>query len=72
MNVIEDKQLKAALNQHYLKQPIESDITKEQLINLRGVIALDEKGIKDLSGLNYAIHTTQIHLGGNQITDLAP
>ena len=72
MNVIVDQQLKAALNQQYLNQPLESDITKEQLMNLQGILVLENKGIKDLSGIHHAIHATQIHLGSNQIKDLSP
>ena len=58
INVIRDEKLKAALNEIYLNQPIDHNITEDQLVKLTGVLELENKGIKDLTGINYASHLT--------------
>ena len=72
INVIRDEKLKAALNEIYLNQPIDHNITEDQLVKLTGVLELENKGIKDLTGINYASHLTGLYLNKNEIEDLTP
>ena len=72
INVIRDEKLKAALNEIYLNQPIDHNITEDQLVKLTGVLELENKGIKDLTGINYASQLTGLYLNKNEIEDLTP
>ena len=71
-NVIRDEKLKAALNKQYLNQPADQVITKDQLANLQGTVTLDNKEIKDLTGMSYATQITALYLNHNEIIDITP
>ncbi|MCL0101253.1 stalk domain-containing protein, partial [Peptococcaceae bacterium] len=64
-----DANLEAAIRDA-LRKPT-GDITKVDMAELTNLRAW-ERGITDLSGLEYAVNLTSLNLRGNQITDITP
>ena len=55
-----------------LELPTDEPLTKEKILSLT-LLRANDKGIVDITGLEYAEHLTILHLGGrNRITDLRP
>ncbi len=72
-----DVNLKKALNEELNKKPgvirpLDQDITKEEMESFKGTLYLTKKGIKDISGLEYATNITSLKIGINGISDLSP
>jgi internalin A len=64
-----DKNLEAAVR-NALQEP-EGPLTRRDLKRLDELIA-DERGVKDLTGLEYVVNLTGLGLGLNQISDVSP
>ncbi len=69
---ITDANLKKALNEDYFNKPANNDITQAQMQSLTGAIHLENKGIKNIKGLEYATNITQVFAQGNEISDFTP
>ena len=69
-NLIPDPNLRAAIAERLGKAPTDS-ITETDLVGLTELVA-DERGIRDLRGLEYAVRLERIELRGNSISDLSP
>ena len=67
---IPDPNLRQALRQE-LQLSDDVSITQQQMLKLIGLFAAD-RGIIDLTGLEYAINLDFLDLGGNQIHDIRP
>ena len=67
--LIPDVNLRSAVAERLGKAP--ASITKEDLARLREIVA-DERGIRDLRGLEHAINLERIELRHNAISDLSP
>ena len=67
---IPDDSLRSALETALRKQ-VGEDITQEDMESLE-VFNAFESGIRNISGLKYAINLTELHLGLNQISDISP
>ena len=73
---IPDPNLRAAIAEALGKSPT-APITVEDMERLRKVDARKDRGIKDLTGLQYATNLVELYLGwysgeGNQVKDLSP
>lgn len=69
---IPDANLRKALNEKYLKQKADAEITKSQLLRLKGTLYLGASNISDLTGLENCKGVTGLFLSYNSITDLSP
>ena len=67
---IPDENLRKALL--YLDSDGDGVLTVEDLRKINGSVYYGNSGIKDLTGLEYAINMTGLQVPNNQITDLAP
>ena len=68
-HLIPDENLRAAIAERLGKTP--ASLTKEDLTRLTGLVA-DERGIRDLRGLEHATRLKWIELRRNEISDLTP
>ncbi len=68
--LIPDPNLRAAIAERLGKAPSDS-ITETDLARLTELVA-DERGIRDLRGLEYAVRLERIELRRNSISDLSP
>ena len=73
---IPDTNLRAAIAEALGKNP-NAPITAEEMKRLREIDARKDRGIKDLTGLQYATNLVELYLGwysgeGNQVKDLSP
>ncbi len=73
---IPDPNLRALIAETLGKSP-NAPITVEDMERLREIDAREDKGIKDLTGLQYATNLVELYLGwysgeGNQVKDLSP
>ena len=66
---IPDENLRTAIAERLGKTP--ASLTTEDLTRLTGLVA-DERGIRDLRGLEHATRLKQIELRRNEISDLTP
>jgi hypothetical protein len=67
---IPDQALRQAINQALGRNSMDS-LTRGQLAQLTTLDAVN-KGISDLTGLQYATHLTSANLSGNNLTSIAP
>ena len=68
---IRDLNLRAAIAEMLGKVPGVA-ITVEEMATLTGHLYADGKGIRDLTGIEFAVNVSHFHLSGNQISDLSP
>ena len=73
---IPDPNLRAVIAEELGKSP-NAPITVEEMERLREIDARKDRGIKDLTGLQYATNLVELYLGwysgeGNQVSDLSP
>ncbi len=73
---IVDDNLKKALNEAYnnensISRPLYQDITIKDMISFDSYLDLSSKGIKDLTGMEYAINVKFLDLGENDISDVS-
>ena len=68
---IPDPNLRAAIAEMLGKAPGVA-ITVEEMATLTGHLYADGKGIRDLTGIEFAVNVSHFHLSGNQISDLSP
>ena len=73
---IPDPNLRAAIAEELGKNP-NAPITVEDMERLKEIDARKDRGIKDLTGLQYATNLVELYLGwysgeGNQVSDLSP
>lgn len=69
---IPDANLRKLLNERYLKQEADAEITSVQLGRLKGTLYLGASDISDITGLEYCKGVTGLYLGYNKITDITP
>ncbi len=67
---IPDPNLRTVIAEELGKSP-NAPITAEEMKRLRN-LDLRDKGVRDLSGLHYAVHLRWLHLPHNQVSDLSP
>lgn len=70
-NKIQDIGLRTAINKH-LNRKILSEITKEDLESLTGILDARDYRIKSLEGIQYACNISCLLLQHNAITDITP
>lgn len=71
---VPDTELKSLIQETLYWAVGSSDITKESMLQLKGLNVYGSGiiGIKDLTGLEYALNLEGIYLGGNQLSDISP
>lgn len=69
---IPDSNLRKALNEKYLHQSKDAQITVQQLRRLKGTLYLGASNISDLTGLEHCKGITGLYLGYNSISDISP
>ncbi len=67
---VPDKNLKAAINEQ-LRKPYNADITEDEMKMIISLSA-ENKGISDVTGLEYATGLRYLYLKNNSITDISP
>ena len=67
---IHDVNLRAVIAEH-LGKAADAEITEAEMLTLRHIIA-DNRGIRDLTGLEFATQLERIEFRHNMITDLSP
>ncbi len=67
---IPDPNLRTAIAAEFDKSP-NAPITAEEMKRLRDLDVRD-KGVRDLTGLQFATHLRELHLQNNQVSDLSP
>lgn len=70
-NVVPDANLRTEINA-ILGHANDTWITEDDMAGLTGTLALDNKNINDIEGLQYAMGVTSINLYNNNVRDLAP
>ena len=68
---IPDTNLRAAIAEELGKSP-NAPITVEEMEGLRGTLKVENKGIQDLTGFQFAINLRELDVDGNPISDLSP
>ena len=69
--IIPDDNLRRAVEEHLGKSE-DAEITEDDMARLTGWFVGVQRGIKDLTGLEYAVNIEVIDLWRNEVTDLSP
>ncbi len=69
---IPDIQFKRSLNQSLNVKDKDSDITVAQMETLTSYSETNNKGIKDITGIEYAVNIEEFVLQDNQVVDISP
>lgn len=67
-----DSNLRKIINERYLKQPADAEITILQLRKLTGTLYLGSLNISDITGLEHCVGITGLYLSYNKIKDITP
>lgn len=67
-----DSQLKAALILNGIDTNLDNELTEAEMAAVTGSVYLSGAGIKNLSGIEHAVHVKTLDLGHNQVQDLTP
>lgn len=71
MNVVEDTNLKRVLNTKYLNRDTTTDITEDDLSNLKGVIYVVNEKVESLKEIQFATNISGLNIKTNQIVEIS-